>query len=226
LTRKHLATLFYSAGGVIALVVILIAVNFLLGTLNARVDLTQGSVYTLSQGTKAIVSKLEAPVKIRLYYSQGSSVVPVGLKTFAKRVEDLLSEFERAGNGKVIIEKLNPEPDSDAEDSAVLDGIEGQLTNTQEKFYLGLAVSFLDQQPDMQNPLGGNAAGQSTFYHLLKHWGYGMEMGKVAADLTYASGAGPRILPTLLSLSGDALNKEDVVASQVGTLLLPFASVF
>jgi ABC-type uncharacterized transport system involved in gliding motility auxiliary subunit len=352
MNRKHLATLFYSAGGVIALVVILIAVNFLLGTLNARVDLTQGSVYTLSQGTKAIVSKLEAPVKIRLYYSQGSSVVPVGLKTFAKRVEDLLSEFERAGNGKVIIEKLNPEPDSDAEDSAVLDGIEGQLTNTQEKFYLGLAVSFLDQkaalpvlapdreqlleyditraitrvasltkpvvgimsalpvlgrplnpmtkqqptepwalanelqniftvkkvdlkadkipddikvllvihprdiseeseyaldqfilrggkmiafldsyayfdqQPDMQNPLGGNAAGQSTFYHLLKHWGYGMEMGKVAADLTYASGAGPRILPTLLSLSGDALNKEDVVASQVGTLLLPFASVF
>ena len=105
MNRKHLATLFYSAGGVIALVVILIAVNFLLGTLNARVDLTQGSVYTLSQGTKAIVSKLEAPVKIRLYYSQGSSVVPVGLKTFAKRVEDLLSEFERAGNGKVIIEK-------------------------------------------------------------------------------------------------------------------------
>ena len=56
MNRKHLATLFYSAGGVIALVVILIAVNFLLGTLNARVDLTQGSVYTLSQGTKAIVS--------------------------------------------------------------------------------------------------------------------------------------------------------------------------
>ena len=144
--KKHLATLLYSAGGVAALVIILIAVNFLLGAFNARVDLTQGSVYTLSQGTKAIVSKLDAPVKIRLYYSQGSSVVPVGLKTFAKRVEDLLREFERAGNGKVVIEKLNPEPDSDAEDSAVLDGIEGQLTNTQEKFYLGLAVSFLDQK--------------------------------------------------------------------------------
>src|SRR5471032_1334337 len=146
MNRKHLATLVYSAGGVAALVAILIAVNFLLGAFNARVDLTQGSVYTLSHGTQAIVSKLDAPVKIRLYFSQGSSVVPVGLKTFAKRVEDLLSEFERAGKGKVIIEKLNPEPDSDAEDSAVLDGIEGQLTNTQEKFYFGLAVSFLDQK--------------------------------------------------------------------------------
>jgi ABC-type uncharacterized transport system involved in gliding motility auxiliary subunit len=352
MNKKHFATLIYSAGGIAALVAILIAVNFLIGAFNARVDLTQGSLYTLSQGTQQILGKLDAPVKIRLYFSQGSSVVPVGLKTFAKRVEDLLAEFERAGHGKVIIEKLNPEPDSDAEDSAVLDGIEGQLTNTQEKFYFGLAVSFLDQkaalpvlapdreqlleyditraitrvasltkpvvgimsglpvlgrplnpmtkqqptepwalatelqnmftvkkvdlkadkipddikvllvihprdisetteyaldqfilrggkmiafldsyayfdqQPDLQNPFGGNNAGQSTFYHLLKKWGYGMEMGKVVADLTYASGAGPRILPTLLSLNGDALNKEDVVASQVGTLLLPFASTF
>ena len=352
MNKKYLEAIFYSTGGVAALVVILIAVNFLLGAFNARVDLTQGSVYTLSQGTKSILAKLEAPVKIRLYFSQSSSTVPVGLKTFAKRVEDLLREFERAGGGKVVIERLNPEPDSEAEDSAALDGIEGQLTNTQEKFYLGLAVSFLDQkaalpvlapdreqlleyditraitrvastakpvigimsalpvlgrplnpmlkqqptepwvlatelqniftvkkvelnaekipddikvllvihprdvsettefaldqfilrggkmiafldsyayfdqQPDMQNPLGGNAAGQSTFYHLLKHWGLAMEMGKVVGDLTYASGAGPRILPTLLSLSADALNKDDVVMSQLGTMLVPFASAF
>ena len=64
--------------------------------------------------------------------------MPVGLKTFAKRVEDLLTEYKAAGRGKVIIEKFNPEPDSDAEDSAQLDGVEGQLTNTGEKFYLGL----------------------------------------------------------------------------------------
>ena len=352
MSKKDLETMFYSAGGVAAMVVILIAVIFLLGAFNARVDLTQGSVYTLSSGTKTILGKLEAPLKLRFYYSQGSNAVPVGLKTFAKRVEDLLGEYQRAANGKVIVEKLNPEPDSDAEDSAALDGIEGQLTNTQEKFYLGLAVSFLDQkaalpvlapdreqlleyditraiarvastakpvvgimsalpvmgrplnpmlreqptepwvlttelqnqftvkrvelgtekipddikvllvihprdiaetteyaldqfilrggrliafldsyayfdqQRDMMNPFGGTAAGQSTFYRLLKHWGLGMEMGKVVADLTYASGAGPRILPTLLSLTPEALNKDDVVTSQVGTLLVPFASVF
>ncbi|NBR26872.1 MAG: hypothetical protein EBT83_00455 [Betaproteobacteria bacterium] len=352
MNKKNLEQLLYSAGGVAALIVILIAANFIISSLNLRADLTQGSVYTLSPGTKAILSKLEAPVKIRYYYSQGNSALPVGLKTFAKRVEDLLGEFARAGGGKVVIERLNPEPDSDAEESATLDGIEGQLTNTQEKFYLGLSVAFLDQkfplpvlapdreqlleyditraitrvasttkpvigvmsglpvlgqplnpmkkqqptepwtlmtelqnlftvkkidlttdkipdeikvllvihprdiqetaeyaidqfvlrggkliafmdsyayfdqQPDMQNPLGGTAAGQSTFYRLLKHWGYGMEMGKVVADLTYASGAGPRILPTLLSLPQDALNKDDVVTSRVGQLLIPFASVF
>ena len=78
--KKHLEHLLYSAGGVVALVVILIAANFIISSLNLRADLTQGSVYTLSPGTKAILSKLEAPVKIRFYYSQGGSALPVGLE--------------------------------------------------------------------------------------------------------------------------------------------------
>ena len=85
--KNNLTDLFYSAGGLILLGLILIAGNFLLGTFKFRADLTQGSVYTLSEGTKAILSKLEAPVTIRYYYTQGSNVVPVALKTYAKRVE-------------------------------------------------------------------------------------------------------------------------------------------
>ena len=65
MNKKHLEQLLYSAGGVAALVVILIAANFIISSLNLRADLTQGSVYTLSPGTKTILSKLEAPVKIR-----------------------------------------------------------------------------------------------------------------------------------------------------------------
>ena len=61
-------------------------------------------------------------------------------------VEDILAEYRAASKGKVVVERFNPEPDSDAEDSAQLDNVEGQMTNTGEKFYLGLAVSFLDQK--------------------------------------------------------------------------------
>jgi ABC-type uncharacterized transport system involved in gliding motility auxiliary subunit len=349
---KHFETLLYSTGGLIALLAVLIAANFIIGAFNLRADLTEGDVYTLSPGSRAVLAKLEAPVKLRLYYSQGSEAVPVGLKTFAKRVEDLLNEYKAAGRGKVVVEKFNPEPDSDAEDSAQLDGIEGQLTNTGEKFYLGLSIAFLDQkaaipvlapdrerlleyditrgiaqvgetkkpvvgvmsalpvmgrsldpirkqqpseawvliqelkkifevkeirlnapkidddvkvllvihprdlpeeteyaidqyvlrggkliafvdpyayfdqQPDLQNPFGGNQAGQSTFYNLFKAWGIDVDMGKVIADLTFASGAGPRLLPTLLALTTQALNLDDVVTSQVGTLLIPFGGAF
>ena len=144
--KSNLDSLFYSAGGLLLLAIILIAANFLFSAFKARVDLTQGSVYTLSEGTRVILSKLEAPVKIRYYYTQGGNTVPVALKTFAKRVEDLLAEYKAASGGKVIIEKFNPEPDSDAEESAALDNVEGQQTNTGEKFYLGLAVSFLDKK--------------------------------------------------------------------------------
>jgi len=84
--NKNAETLMYSAGGIIALALILIAANFIFGALNARIDLTEGRVYTLSDGTRSILSKLEAPVKIRFYYTQGSAAVPPGLKTFAGRV--------------------------------------------------------------------------------------------------------------------------------------------
>ena len=349
--KSNLDSLFYSAGGLVLLAILLIAGNFLLSAFKARVDLTQGNVYTLSEGTRAILSKLEAPVKIRYYYTQGGNTVPVGIKTFAKRVEDLLAEYKAASNGKIIIEKFNPEPDSDAEESAALDNVEGQQTNTGEKFYLGLAVSFLDkkeaipvlsadrerlleydltskisqvtqakkpviglmaglpvlgrplnpmtkqqptepwvlgselkrmfdvrkieldakkidddvkvllvihpknitedaeyaidqfvlrggkliafvdpyayfdQQPDMQNPFGGNQAGGSTLYNLFKGWGVEVD-SKVIADMTFPSGSGPRLLPTLLSLTSEAFNMDDIVMSQVGTMLVPFGGSF
>ena len=148
--KRNTRDLLYSTVGVVAMVVILVAVNFIVGAFNARVDLTQGSAYTLSAGTKAILGKLDTPVKIRFYCTQGDERGAGRVsKTYASAWRICWREYQPASNGKVIIEKLDPEPDSDAEDSARLDGIEGQLRNTGEKFYLGLAVSFLDQKAAM-----------------------------------------------------------------------------
>jgi ABC-type uncharacterized transport system involved in gliding motility auxiliary subunit len=136
----------YSIGGVIAVFVAIVAVNYILGLAPARVDLTEGKLYTLSEGTRKVLGKLEAPVKVRFYFNQGDANVPVALRVFAARVEDLLNEMRAAANGKLVIEKLNPQPDSDAEDSANLDGVEAQELPSGDKFYLGLTVSFADQR--------------------------------------------------------------------------------
>lgn len=136
----------YSTGGVIAVFVILVAANFILGYLNTRVDLTDGKLYTLSDGTKSVLGKLEAPVKIRYYFSQDEQAVPLPIKGFARRIDDLLTEFRKQAGGKVVIEKLDPQPDSDAEDSAALDGIEAQQLPGGEKFYMGITVSYADQK--------------------------------------------------------------------------------
>lgn len=128
--------------------VVLIAVNLIMGVMKTRVDLTREKAYTLSSGTREILKKLDTPVKIRLYVSQTSDASPqtVFLKGYAKKVEDLLSEYKQAAGKNLIIEKYDPQPDSDAEDSARLDGVEGEMLPNGEQFYMGLAVSLIDQK--------------------------------------------------------------------------------
>ncbi len=143
--EKKLETLLFSAVGVGVMFIIVVAVNLIGSTMKTRVDLTEGKIYTLSPGTKAILKKIDAPVEVRFYYSQGQSRIPSQFKAYAKQVEDLLNEFRQYAGGNLEIKKLDPEPDSEAEDLANLDGVEGQMVETGDKFYLGIAIS-LDPQ--------------------------------------------------------------------------------
>lgn len=144
--KKSFETIIYSVAGVVIMAAILIGFNIITASLHDRVDLTQEKAFTLSDGTKAILKKLDTPVKIRFYCTQTENATPytVYLKSYAKKVEDLLVEYQQAAHGKLVIQKLDPQPDSDAEDSARLDGIEAQNLPDGERFYLGLAVSQLD----------------------------------------------------------------------------------
>jgi ABC-type uncharacterized transport system involved in gliding motility auxiliary subunit len=144
--QKKYETLLYSAGGLAAVFVILLLANLVLGAVRGRIDLTQGKLYTLSEGTHAILDKLRAPVKVRLYFTQGDNEVPLAIKAYGRRVEDLLAEYMQASRGKLVVEKFDPQPDSDAEDSAALEGIEAQVTPAGDKFYLGLSVTQADQK--------------------------------------------------------------------------------
>ena len=145
--KKSLQTILYSTAGVAVMLVILIAFNFIAGTARARLDLTQEKAFTLSAGTRAILKKLDTPVTIRFYCTQSESATPetVYLKSYARKVEDLLAEYRQVAGGKLKIEKYDPQPDSDAEDSARLDGIESQQLPGADRFYLGLAVKCADE---------------------------------------------------------------------------------
>jgi ABC-type uncharacterized transport system involved in gliding motility auxiliary subunit len=143
---KRYETLIYSTVGVVALLVILVLANFVLSAFKQRIDFTEGGLYTVSAGTRSIIGKLDAPVKIRFYYTQSEQNVPLPIKGFARRVEDLLDAFRQASGGKVVVEKLDPQPDSDAEDSATLEGVEAQTMQSGDRFYLGLSISYADQK--------------------------------------------------------------------------------
>jgi ABC-type uncharacterized transport system involved in gliding motility auxiliary subunit len=144
--NKRLETVLYSAGGVAVLLVVLIAANFIGTKAKFRLDFTADKSFTLSEGTRAILRKLDTPVQVRLYVSQKEKAMPVVLKDYATRVQDLLDEYRQASGGKVQITKLDPEPDSDAEDSARLDGLDPQMLQTGDAIYFGLAMNMLDQK--------------------------------------------------------------------------------
>jgi ABC-type uncharacterized transport system involved in gliding motility auxiliary subunit len=127
-------------------IAIVIAVNFLvggLGFLNKRIDLTQDGLYTLSTGTRNILDRLsvDEPVTIRYYVSTEDRVMPPMLKSHARTVQDLLLEYQKASKGKLILEKLAPNPNSEDEDKAREDDLQGMQVNQEgDNIYLGMAI--------------------------------------------------------------------------------------
>jgi ABC-type uncharacterized transport system involved in gliding motility auxiliary subunit len=146
--KKSLETILYSSAGILVMLVIIIALNVITGAKPVRADLTQEKAYTLSDGTRAILKKLDTPVKVRFYCTQSETATPetVYLKSYARKVEDLLQEYKQIAGKNLVIEKYDPQPDSDAEDSARLDGLEAQPLPGAERYYLGLAVSLADER--------------------------------------------------------------------------------
>src|SRR5476649_2876293 len=144
--KKGLKTILYSGVGIVAMLLLLIAVNLIAAQAKQRIYLTAEKAYTLSSGTRAILAKLDAPVQIRFYCTRDTKTMPVTLANYAQRVEDLLGEYKQASKGKIEVQRLDPTPDSDAEDSARLDGVEAQPLRGGERAYLGLSVSMLDQK--------------------------------------------------------------------------------
>ena len=142
---KKFGLFFFSTFGVAACLAIVVGLNIIASFAKYRFDLTAEKLFTLSNGTKQILQELDTPVQIRFYATRDDKVMPPQFKTHVRLVEDLLDEFRRSSDGKIKIEKFDPQPDSDAEDSARLDGVESQALSLTERIYLGLAVSMLDE---------------------------------------------------------------------------------
>ena len=115
--------------GLVAIAVITIAVDVILAKATIRCDCTADSLYTLSKGSKAVLGKLDKDVSLKFYFSASSAEMPMGVKTYAQEVENLLKEYERASGGRLVVEKYDPTPDSDEEEWAQRYGIEQQQVN-------------------------------------------------------------------------------------------------
>jgi len=145
MNNKQSGFIAYSFAGVAIMLVLLVIVNVIAGLVSLpRMDLTSERLYTLSDGTKGILGDLDTDVEIRFYATRDDRLMPAQLKNYIRHVEDLLNEYAQYANGHLKITKFNPEPDSDAADSAAMDGVTGQMVSIGESIYLGMAISMLD----------------------------------------------------------------------------------
>lgn len=139
-----------SIAALLALVVLFFALNIVVQrtATTARIDLTDGRLYTLSDGSRNIARSLKEPVRLTLYYSASQSGQLPQIKAYAPRVKDILREYARASGGQIQLDIVDPEPFSDAEDRAVQAGLASiPVGRGSDRFYFGLvAVNSTDRQ--------------------------------------------------------------------------------
>ncbi len=118
--------------GLALAVVLLFAVNIFSNASlqTAKLDLTQGRLFTLSQGTRNVLKGIDEPITLKLYYTKLLGERSPPHANLFERVRELLSRYADLSGGKVRLELLHPEPFSDAEDRAVAGGLQGVTINS------------------------------------------------------------------------------------------------
>lgn len=125
-----------------------------------RLDLTENRLYTISEGTGNILSDIEEPVNLHFFFSDKATEDIPYLRTYAKRIRELLQELALKSDGAVKLAEIDPLPFSEEEDRASQYGLQAVSLGTgADPIYLGLAgtnsvddvevISFF--QPDRES---------------------------------------------------------------------------
>lgn len=126
--------------GLIIVAVLLLSINMIsdVALRGAKKDLTEGKIYTLTQGTRNILKSLDEPIKLRFYFSEKLTNNNPGISDYGKRVRELLQEYQQIAGNKLSLEIFDPEPFSEAEEKAVRAGLQGVPVSLSERMYFGL----------------------------------------------------------------------------------------
>ncbi|GAA3940027.1 GldG family protein [Litoribacillus peritrichatus] len=147
---------FYSRTGLFALcgafLVLVMLIQWLFSS--ARVDLTDNNLYTISEGTKNIVSDLEEPVVLKFYFSWKETEGLPAIRDYAKRVQELLEEYVVYSDGKLSLEIIDPVAFSEQEDEATEYGLQGvPLDAGGANLYFGLVAEIASEDAEDKSAL-------------------------------------------------------------------------
>ncbi len=127
-----------AVAGIVFLIVNLIA-NEVLS--KYRIDLTELSLYSPSEGSEFLLQNLSEPINLDLFVSKSRLIEFPGLHLYTRRVESVLRNYSRLANGMISFRLIDPEPYSNEEDLAIRNGLRGVPGNSGESLYFGLVGS-------------------------------------------------------------------------------------
>ena len=109
-----------------------------------KIDVTEEKLYTLSDGTKSILSKLNQPITAKLFYAKTAALKgPDQIKYFNNYyefVKSLLEQYVAVSKGMIKLEVIDPRPFSDEEMEAIRLGLKQYRVSEEESFFFGLVV--------------------------------------------------------------------------------------
>lgn len=109
-----------------------------------KIDVTDQKLYTLSDGTRAILSKLNQPIKAKLYYAKTATLkAPDQIRhynNYYQFVKSLLEEYANIAGDMIDLQIIDPRPFSEDEVEALRYGIQRFPITEQENFFFGLVI--------------------------------------------------------------------------------------
>ena len=124
--------------------VLLLTTNLLVGTWlrNWRADLTEDGLYSISQSTRKVLSSIDEPITMQVYYTKALGEQAPAYGAHFQRVRTLLERYRDLSGGKLRLTFINPQAFSDAEDRAVGSGLKGIRLNSEgDMAYFGLVAT-------------------------------------------------------------------------------------
>lgn len=130
------------------MIVGLTILNFILANVwlnpigTARVDLTEGKIYSLSNSTRGYLKQLQEPLLIRGYFSSKSHPL---LEPLTPQIKDLLEEYQVVGGEQVRVEFVDPHTDQSLEEEAADKyGIRPIPFRMASRYQAGVVNSYFD----------------------------------------------------------------------------------
>ncbi|MFK7740185.1 MAG: GldG family protein [Planctomycetota bacterium] len=105
------------------LLLVLAQVVYLASRYRARVDLTSDQLWTSTESTQRVLDKLDKRLVVEAYFSPKAQL-PVQNRTYRAWADNFLDELVQRGDGRIVVQRFDPNSDKGIADKATRLGIE------------------------------------------------------------------------------------------------------